>query len=90
MAVFAVILQEEDELLASRIVDKFDDCHEISPTVFIVSSGKLSDEVAILAGIKGQERVSDTGGVVLKLEGSFAGFASPSIWEWIKTHRSDF
>lgn len=60
-----------------------DCCHEITDTSYLVQTKELTQEVAIRAGIKGEDRVEDTFGVVFRLNGAYAGFAARSLWEWL-------
>lgn len=90
MSVFALILQAEDPEITKRIRDNFQKHHQVSPTVFVVVSEDLSEKVAISAGIKGEDRASETGGVVFKLHSSYSGYAHPSIWEWLEDNQGHF
>ena len=44
---------------------------------------ELTQEVAVRAGIKGEDRIEDASGVVFRLNGAYAGFAARSLWEWL-------
>lgn len=90
MSIFALILQAEDPQITKRIRDNFRKSHEVSPTVFVVVSEDLSEKVAVNAGIKGENRASETGGVVFKLQDAYSGYAHPSIWEWLKENSEHF
>lgn len=41
----------------------------------------VSENVAVAAGIKGEQR--RTSGVVFRLNGSYSGFTKRTLWEWL-------
>ena len=89
MSIFALILYEEDPKITKKIKANFKKYHEMTPTTFFVVSGDFTEDVAVSAGIKGEDH-SITGGIVFKLDGASAGYAHPSVWEWLKDQREHF
>lgn len=45
----------------------------------------LTQNLATLVGIKGDDRIADASGFVVKLEEfSYAGYTTRALWEWLK------
>ena len=82
MPIFAVVTNEP----APEVEGRLSDMHplKISSTVYLVKSESLTGEIAQQAGIKGPER--DVSGVVLGLEGTYAGFHQQNVWEWLRRY----
>ena len=57
---------------------------KLSSTAYLVRSDSLTEEIAQQAGIKGPDR--DVSGVVLGLEGTYAGFQQQIVWEWLRRY----
>ena len=83
MFVHAIVLTDDSDELVARIKEKFPKCFEVNEGCYLVRCDDLTQDVAIAVGIKGDDRVEDSGGVVLKLNGAYSGFGPPSLWEWL-------
>lgn len=83
MSIHIVLLTEPNDEVAARIKEKYPECHQVTDTGFLVQSREITQDVAMKAGIKGENRVEDAGGVVFKLNGAYSGFASRALWEWL-------
>ncbi len=83
MRVFAVVLNEANPDVASRIEAKYPDHYKWSDTFFLVTSDAIAETVAIAVGIKGDDRVEASRGVVFKLDKAYSGYSSRSLWEWL-------
>ena len=90
MSVFVVMLPGKNSEVLNRLSEKYPNFHELNPTSFVLVSNDLSTQVADGLGLKGEKRVSPGGGVVLKLNGSYAGHADPSVWEWLEGEEGSF
>ena len=85
MAVFAIALVKNNPAVTSLIQANYPGCYEHSPTLYLVEEDALAETVAITVGIKGEARVSDASGFVLKLqEFSYSGYTTRSLWDWLK------
>ena len=83
MTIHVICLEKENAEATKRIGESYPASHSISSTSFLVRTDDVSDKVAANVGIKGDNRSEEAVGVVLKLNGAYAGFASSSIWEWL-------
>ena len=88
---FAVVLTDEQDIGIRNIESAFaeaDRCR-VRDGVFVVAHTGLSRDVAIRAGIFEDtdtdegNKPGDVSGVVLKLNGSYTGYANQAIWEWL-------
>ena len=80
-SVFAVVLDEPNAESSKRLQDAYADRHTISGTVSLVRAGQLTEEVAVTAGLKGEDRIAN--GVVFKLTRFYSGHTLPTVWEWL-------
>ncbi|WP_424947542.1 hypothetical protein [Candidatus Spongiihabitans sp.] len=83
MAIHAIVLQSENDEVSSRITAHYPNVYAINDKCFLVRSDDVSEKVAEKAGLKGDEQIEGASGVVLKLNGTYAGFAPSSVWEWL-------
>lgn len=83
MSIHIVLLTEPHDDVVARIKEKYPDCHQVTDTVFLVQTREITQDVAMKAGIKGNDRVEEAGGVVFKLNGAYSGYASRALWEWL-------
>ena len=91
MSVFAVVLREPNEEVSRRLEAQFSSNHFVlSPTIAVVSTRKLSTDVATLLGITGEGRIPDVKGVVFKLQNAYAGYESRDLWEWLEMQEEKF
>ncbi|MCY4005765.1 MAG: hypothetical protein OXE84_02910 [Rhodobacteraceae bacterium] len=92
MRVFAVALDNDGAASAEEVNDRLKvrsaSFYRLSSTVFVVAADLLSDQVAELAGIKGDDRLQSATGVVFRID-AYSGFASRSIWEWLSKVEGD-
>ena len=83
MPVYAISLKSPNEEVQSLIREKYPGHYEFLPTFFLVRSDSIAESVAIDIGIKGDDRIEGASGVVFKLNRSYSGFTSPSLWDWL-------
>lgn len=83
MFVHAILLTDDSDEVVARIKERYPKCFEVNESCYLVRCDDLTQDVAIAVGIKGDDRAEDAGGVVVKLNGAYSGFASRSLWEWL-------
>ena len=83
MFVHAILLTDDSDEVVARIKKHYPKCFEVNEGCYLVRCDDLTQDVAIAVGIKGDDRAEDAGGVVVKLNGAYSGFASRSLWEWL-------
>ena len=83
MSIHAVVLSEANAEVSERIAVQYPQHYVLNNTFFLVRSDKITEKVAIDVGIKGDERIEDALGVVFKLNGTYAGYASRALWDWL-------
>ena len=85
MAVFAIALSQPNQSVSSLITTHYPECYKYSETLYLVQTDALAENVATNVGIKGEDRVSDASGFVIKLqEFSYAGYTTRSLWDWLR------
>ena len=85
MALFAIALTQPSQPVADLIQTHYPRYFEYSPTLYLVETDALAQDVAINVGIKGDSRVPDASGFVLKSqEFSYSGYTTRALWEWFK------
>ena len=91
MALHAIVLQQENAEVAARVEKHYSLNYAVNEKCFLVRTDDISEKVANTVGIKGKgdQQIHDAIGVVLKLNGSYAGYASPGIWEWLATEETE-
>ncbi len=85
MSVYAIVLLEPNSEVAGQIRKNFPGYYQYNPTLFLVEADTLAENVATSAGIKGDKRIQDASGFVIRLEEfSYSGYTSRSLWEWLR------
>ena len=81
MRVFAVLLDQPSQDAVQRLNDAYpENTYQVTDTSLLVRTSDLAEDIAVSAGIKG-DRIAP--GVVFKLNGSYAGYSSRALWEWL-------
>ena len=86
MHIYLILLLTENKAVAERIQQAYQDHYRYNDTTFLVSDANpITENIAIKVGIKGDERVDDASGFVLRLgrSPSYSGFTSRSLWDWL-------
>lgn len=83
MSIHAIVLSEANAEVSERIAVQYPQHYALNNTFFLVRSDKITEKVAIDVGIKGDARIEDALGVVFKLNGTYAGYASRALWDWL-------
>ena len=89
MRLFAIVLDSANATVEDRVEREFPGCYSINKTAFLVSSDGLAETIAATVGIKGDDRVEDASGVVFRLNGTFAGYSSRALWDWLEQAESN-
>ncbi len=88
---FAIVLTERNHKVAARIEAEFEDAFEYTDTCWLVrcKARTLSQDVAVAAGIKGENRVLEASGVVFRLGTGYSGYTNRALWEWLDSNEED-
>ena len=89
MALHAIVLQQENAQVAARVEEHYSLNYTVNEKCFLVRTDDISEKVATTVGIKGDKQLPEALGVVLKLNGSYAGYASSGIWEWLAIEETE-
>lgn len=82
--IYAVALDSPEPAVEGRLKERFARVFKHTDTLLLVVGGAndLSEDVAVVAGIKGERR--EVSGVVFRLNGSYSGFTKRTLWEWLQ------
>ena len=82
--IYAVALDSPEPAVEGRLKKRFTKVFKHTDTLLLVVGGAndLSEDVAVVAGIKGERRKYS--GVVFRLNGSYSGFTKRTLWEWLR------
>lgn len=83
MAVHMIVLSRPNDAVASRIQEMYPDNYEFTQTCYLVQSRDITQKIAAIVGIKGENRIDNASGAVFRLNGAYSGFASRALWEWL-------
>ena len=89
MALHAIVLQQENAQVAAQVDKHYSLNYAVNEKCFLVRTDDISEKVANAVGLQGDKRIPNAAGVVLKLNGSYAGYASPGIWEWLAIEETE-
>ena len=84
MAQFIAYLSEGDDAeLAKRVEEHYPKPahHKLNDRLYFINYDGIAQTVADDLGFDGENQ--QTAGVVLKLNGAYAGFAPLAIWDWL-------
>ncbi len=80
----AVVFTREAEKGMALLQKKYDNnSYKIRNDVMLVASNDLSSQIADYSSIS-KETDDGVRGAVFKLNGSYAGYAQGSLWEWLE------
>ena len=82
--IYAVALDSPEPAVEGRLKKQYTKVFKHTDTLILVVGGAndVSEDVAVVAGIKGEQR--QVGGVVFRLNGSYSGYTKRTLWEWLK------
>lgn len=84
MRAYAVVLDELNSDVANRIEEAYPKHYKVNDMFYLVSADDIADQVAQTVGIKGDNRVEESSGVVFRLNGSYSGYTSRALWDWME------
>ena len=82
---FAIMLAGEDEKVMARVREIYEptgDYFAVSGTTAMIRTTKSAVAIRDELGI--DETPLSTTGIIFGLNGAYAGFFDPRVWEWIK------
>ena len=80
--IFLVALSNENQEVEGKIKQLYPSNHyKLSDNVFLISTDTISRNLASEIGIRDDDYIES--GVAFRLEGSYAGRFTPSLWEWL-------
>ena len=82
---YAIVLLRRNPTVAERTRRHYPDSYKYTDRFFLVRGDidDLASTIAAKVGLKGNERVPDASGVVLKLNQGYSGYTKPDLWEWL-------
>lgn len=88
MRLFAVILNDPNGPVEKRLREAYGDQNvfPMNDRTLLVASDEITENIAVKAGIKGDDRIEDARGAVFRLNGAYAGYTAKSLWEWLSDH----
>lgn len=81
---YAVVFTKGAEKGSSYIEDSYEIAYKIQDDVVLVASDDLSNEIAKVSALTKDRKDEGVRGAVFKLNGSYTGFASSALWEWLE------
>ena len=89
--VFAIILLEPNNEVVERI-DRHYEAFHYSETFHLIKCPRtvLSQEVAQVVGLKGDDQIDDVSGFVIQQKSAYAGFTRRDLWEWLASLDDDW
>ncbi len=86
MHIYMILLLDAHADVEARVQEAYQDSYKYNAnTYLVVDSSSITENVAVKAGIKGDDRVEDASGFVVKLGSppSYSGFTVRALWEWL-------
>ena len=81
MALHSIALETPNDQVVERIKEHYPNFYRINDVCWLVRSEDVSSQVADKVGL-GEPRLGGATGAVMRLNGSHAGYATMSVWEW--------
>ena len=84
--IYLIVLLEANEAVRARIAAQYPDAHQYNETAYLVTDASpITESVAMGAGLKGEGRIEDSSGFVVKLGDapSYSGYTTRSLWDWL-------
>jgi len=81
---YAVALDQPAPTVEKRLKEHYASVFKHTNSFYLVVGGvnDVAEDVAMAAGIKGEQR--HFSGVVFRLDGSYSGYTRGALWEWLK------
>jgi len=85
LSLHAVVFTREAETGMKLLKSKYgENSYEVKESVMLVASNNLSSDIAKFSSIAKSDADDGVRGAVFKLNGSYAGYAQGSLWEWLE------
>ena len=86
--VFALVLLEPNEDVASRAAELYPGTFQFTDTFILlaVPARELSNTVAERVGLKGDRQIEGASGFVIQQGKAYAGYTRKDLWEWFGTY----
>ena len=86
MSTFVVVLnQEAPQAFRNRIKEAYPSSYEYAENVFFLEDDNIPEAVATRLGIKVEDETQrTTTGAVFGLEGSYSGYTTKALWDWLR------
>ncbi len=84
--IYLIVLLKANEAVGARIMANYPEAHQYNETAYLVTDASpITESVATGVGIKGEGRVEDSSGFVVKLGDapSYSGYTNRSLWDWL-------
>lgn len=84
---FAVVLHKPHAEIETRLSDAYPEHHKYTDTFYLVctESSIVTSDIAEAVGLKGDNRIEESSGVVFKMNSAFSGYTQRSLWEWLES-----
>ena len=89
MALFSVYFDEKNEKIKKSIESNYEDHMFIYDGYCLLKANVTSVSISKKLGIWDEETKESSWGIVLKLNGSYSGYADGEIWNWLDKNISD-
>lgn len=93
MSIFVITLDDNASPKLRERIEKFypePKSFEFSETIFFVQDETIPQAIAKRLGIRIEEdQLRTNTGAVFKLEGSYSGFTSRALWDWLTLMEGD-
>lgn len=85
--VFAVVLYEPNQEVEKRLKKAYENQFKYTDTFYLIAVDQtvISGEIAEVIGIKGEDRIEDSSGVVFKMNSAYSGYTQRELWEWLSS-----
>ena len=70
--------------LIKRIKEEYPTCLPLSGSGILVESQEVADQIAERIGLTGEHQEDAVTGVIFKTNGTYSGYASRSLWDWLE------
>ncbi|MCY4381666.1 MAG: hypothetical protein OXE44_00755 [Nitrospinae bacterium] len=83
--VFAIALTTPNQSVENLIERNLKGFYRYNDTLYFVHTDGIAENLAVLVGLKGENRIPDSSGFVLKMDGyTYSGYTSRSLWDWFR------
>ena len=84
---FAVFLHSPNSEVGERIEEKYPINYRYTDNIYLIcqDSPVVTQKVAETIGIRGENRIEDSSGVVFKLNDAYSGHTHRALWGWLNS-----